>query len=139
MIKSNVIWGSNVLKSTYLVSKVFTLALLLVIGQIGYAEEPLYKGEFKADSLWTIFEGHWEIIEDDGVSFLILKDDFKAEKAPDLKFFLHKLNIDDINSDNAASKDNAVLVKQLSTEDLTTFNVAMADRTVVDFGRIKVR
>lgn len=46
-------------------------------------------------------QGQWQIVQREGTAFLVLSDDFKTRKAPDLKFVLSKLSVDEVNNKNA--------------------------------------
>lgn len=58
-------------------------------------------------------KGSWSIEKRSDGEYLVLSDDFKTRKAPDLKFFLSKKSYGDINGRNAT--DEAVLISQISS------------------------
>lgn len=77
-------------------------------------DQTLFNGRWKANSYFTTFEGAWDIIKNKDKILLVLADDFKAKKAPDLKIFLSKLELDAINGDNASDESTSVLVANLN-------------------------
>lgn len=89
------------------------LILLLAFSVPGNAQD-LFKGKFEADSYFTTFEGNWKISKVDNKIYVALQDNFKAKKAPDLKIFLSKLSLGDINGNNAAKKEFSLLVAKLT-------------------------
>jgi hypothetical protein len=46
-------------------------------------------------------KGTWEIVKKGDTHYLIFDEDFDTKKAPDLKIFLSKLEVNKINADNA--------------------------------------
>lgn len=74
----------------------------------------VHQGKFEADSYFTTFEGDWKIVQTGARLFVVLSENFKAKKAPDLKIFLSKLPLDDINGKNATSKGEPLLVGKLT-------------------------
>ncbi len=91
------------------------LFLNLTVNANAQTDKTLYQGEFEADSYFTTFEGSWKIVQKDQHAYVVLEDNFKAKKAPDLQIFLSKLVLDDINGKNAASKGSPLLVAKLDT------------------------
>lgn len=92
---------------------VVCLLMLNIIYPAVSQDNVLYSGTWKADSYFTTFEGSWKIIQKGEKKFILLGEDFEAKKAPDLKIFLSKLSLEEINSDNASTPDNASLVAEL--------------------------
>ncbi|MDN5211149.1 DM13 domain-containing protein [Fulvivirgaceae bacterium BMA12] len=91
------------------------LFLNIAVNANAQADKTLYQGAFEADSYFTTFEGSWKIVQNDEQLYVVLGNDFKAKKAPDLQIFLSKLVLDDINGKNAASKGAPLLVAKLDT------------------------
>ncbi|MEM6415901.1 MAG: DM13 domain-containing protein [Pseudomonadota bacterium] len=56
--------------------------------------------------------GDWSIVERNGKQFVVLSDDFKTRRAPDLKIFLTPTDIGSLNGDNAT--DRSVLIAPLA-------------------------
>lgn len=58
-------------------------------------------------------KGSWTIETRDGVAYLVLSDDFKTRKAPDLKFVLSRQAVSDVKSRNAMN--DVLLVANLKS------------------------
>ena len=101
----------------------FVICLLLVFAPTifffavnaahGGEREVLYKGQWESDGFFTTLKGSWEIVREGNQKVLVLGDDFKTSKGPDLKIFLSKLPLDKINGNNAAGKGTSVRVAEL--------------------------
>jgi len=78
-----------------------SLALLLSPGRSAKGEE----GGVLFEGTWTrggySIEGSWKIVEQGGKLFLVLDEDFKTRRAPDLKIFLSPLPLDEVGDRNA--------------------------------------
>ncbi|WP_176723324.1 DM13 domain-containing protein [Roseivirga misakiensis] len=94
--------------------KIISTFILLVSISFLNIQEVKYQGEWDNYSRWTTFEGSWKIIKSDNGHKLVLGDDFEAKKAPDLKIFLSKAKLDDIESKNALKIGEPVLVAKLT-------------------------
>ena len=94
--------------------KTLTTLLIAVLLPLGASAESLHSGSFEQDSLFTRFEGDWQIERADGETRIVFAENFRAKKAPDLKVFLSKRTFGDINGSNAADRDDAVLVAPLT-------------------------
>ncbi|MGF1543740.1 MAG: DM13 domain-containing protein [Parvularculaceae bacterium] len=57
--------------------------------------------------------GTWSIVERDGSRYVVLSDDFRTQRAPDLKLFLSPQQPGDITGKNAT--DGAALIAPLSS------------------------
>ncbi len=84
--------------------KPFVVMLGIIIGTAAadavYAADTVASGGFSNIAMKT--KGTWAIEKrDDGV-YVVLSDDFKTRKAPDLKIFLDSQKASDIGDDNAA-------------------------------------
>ena len=70
-----------------------------------------------AEGVWTkktaSISGSWSIVEEGGSHFLILSDDFKTKKTPDLKLFLSSQDLSAIDGSNATSQ--AVFIAKLKS------------------------
>ena len=93
---------------------VLTLVILLV-GITSLNAQKVYNGEWESDSFFISFEGSWEIVKEGSKTYVVMGDDFSTKKAPDLKIFLSKANLSDIDGDNANDKNNAVFVAKLTS------------------------
>ena len=83
------------------------LALVAICSAASAAEYSVWKNqELKVKGTWSIEQ------RVDG-NYLVVSDDFKTKKAPDLKFFLTKANYSAVNGNNAT--DGAVLVAKLKS------------------------
>ena len=58
-------------------------------------------------------QGQWRIEQREGTAYLVLGDDFKTRRAPDLKFVLSNLSVDEVSNKNAMQ--GAKLVSQLES------------------------
>jgi len=79
------------------------------------ADEVISSGSLQADfKSWgkPSVEGDWKITTANGKTYIELADNFKAKKAPDLKFFLSKKKASDVTGKNAT--EDAVFVKLIS-------------------------
>ena len=108
---------------------VMVTALILLSGL--RQSEVVYQGEWKADSYFITFEGSWQILKQQDQYTIVMGDDFEAKKAPDLKIFLSKLPLNEIDGDNAADKSWSVLVAPLS-EYKGSHRCQVPDHIVVD-------
>lgn len=88
-------------------------SILLLAGMLKAQSQTLHTGIWKADSYFTTFEGSWSIIQNDAKLMLLLNEDFESKKAPDLKIFLSKLDLDDIDGDNASDTQVSIFVSDL--------------------------
>lgn len=84
------------------------LVLGLILSSVALADESKPR-EWTKKSFDV--QGSWTLIEEDGVRFLVLSEDFKTKNAPDLKLFLSKRTVTDANNRNATQ--NAVLIAEL--------------------------
>ena len=87
------------------------LVFVITFASLSVAAPPL------AEGTWTkrtaSIGGSWSIVEEGGARFLILSDDFKTKKAPDLKLFLSSRSFSAVDGDNATSQ--AVLIAKLKS------------------------
>ena len=71
--------------------------------------------ELLFEGTWTkggyVIEGGWSIVEEDEGRFVVLDEDFKTRRAPDLKIFLSPLPLDELEDGNATS--GSVLIAPL--------------------------
>lgn len=95
--------------------KILSSLLLITSLFISSTQEASYQGEWDNYSRWTTFEGSWKIVKSGDSHQLIMGDDFEAKKAPDLKIFLSKANLDDIESKNALKLGEPILVAKLTS------------------------
>lgn len=96
-------------------NKILTTLLIFTSLTFSFTQEIAYQGEWDNYSRWTTFEGSWKIVKSGDKHQLIMGDDFEAKKAPDLKIFLSKANLDDIESKNALKEGEPVLVAKLTS------------------------
>ena len=94
---------------------IFSALLLIISIAVQAQSEVVFKGEFERESRWTTFEGSWSIVKEGDSYKVVLADDFEAKKAPDLKIFLSKAPLDDINGKNAVEKGDPILVAKLTS------------------------
>ena len=98
-------------------SHIIIAALLLSFSFFNWADghkSILMSGQLKADfSSWgsPALSGDWKIVLEDGVTYLHLDKNFQAKKGPDVKIFLSRKAVDEIEGSNA--KDEAVFIKLL--------------------------
>ncbi|MEM7297374.1 MAG: DM13 domain-containing protein [Bacteroidota bacterium] len=75
----------------------------------------LFQPEIVASGSWVEksyeIEGNWKIEKSNSEYRIVLDDDFATKKAPDLKLFLSKAALSQLNSKNAI--DDAVLIAEL--------------------------
>lgn len=95
--------------------KIFLTALSLVLAIQVQAQQVVFSGEWERESRWTTFEGSWSIVKEGDSYKVVLGDDFEAKKAPDLKIFLSKADLDDISGKNAVKIGEPVLVAKLTS------------------------
>lgn len=93
--------------------KLVTTLLIYISFSFVAPQDVVYQGEWDNYSRWTTFEGSWKIVKSENGHQLILGDDFEAKKAPDLKIFLSKADLDDIGNKNALKIGSPVLVAKL--------------------------
>ncbi len=87
------------------------LILLIAFMPLSVAAPPLAEGKWTKKT--ASISGSWSIVEEGGSRFLVLSDDFKTKKAPDLKLFLSSRDLSAIDGSNAT--DHAVLIGKLKT------------------------
>ncbi len=87
------------------------LVFVVAFASLSVAAQPL------AEGMWTkktaSISGSWSIVEEGGSRFLVLSDDFKTKKAPDLKLFLSSRDFSAIDGSNATSQ--AVFIAKLKS------------------------
>lgn len=86
-----------------------------IAGITSLTSQTLHSGEWEADSFFISFEGSWEIEKIEGKTYVVMGDDFKTKKAPDLKIYLSTLNFKDVDADNADNSNTSVFVAQLDS------------------------
>lgn len=108
----------------FLVMKFVTTLFIYFSLSFTATQEVAYQGEWDNYSRWTTFEGSWKIIKTDNGHQLVLGDNFEAKKAPDLKIFLSKADLDDIGNKNALKIGEPVLVAKLTSyKGKATYNI----------------
>ena len=85
------------------------LVLLIAVSSLAAAAQPLAEGAWNKKT--ASIQGSWSIVEEGGSRFLVLSDDFRTKKAPDLKLFLSPQELSSVNGKNAT--DRAVLIGAL--------------------------
>lgn len=95
--------------------KLFTTIFLLISLSFLPYQELVYRGEFDNYSRWTTFEGSWKIVMNADKHEIVFGEDFEAKEAPDLKIFLSKADLDDIDSKNALNEGEPVFVAKLTS------------------------
>ena len=93
----------------------YVLSALLLFGTLTINAQTLYSGEWDADSYFTTFEGSWKVVKEGDKTYVVMGDDFKTKKAPDLKIFFSKKDLGDIDGDNAANKGSSIFVAKLNS------------------------
>ena len=88
---------------------------ILIAGITSLSGQKLYSGEWEADSYFTTFKGSWTIEKEGDKTYVVMGENFSAKKAPDLKIYFSKLDFDDVDEDNANSKDTSVFVSKLNS------------------------
>lgn len=83
--------------------------------QLFSQDKIISQGDWKANSYFITFEGNWEIIENNEGSYLLIHDNFSTKKAPDLKLYISKLALDNIDASNADDISNSVFIAKLNT------------------------
>ncbi len=86
-----------------------------IAGIASLTGQNLYGGEWESDNFFISFEGSWSIEKIDGKTYVVMGDDFKTKKAPDLKIYLSTLNFKDVDADNANDSNTSVFVAQLDS------------------------
>ena len=112
------------------------LLFLLATGMMAQDGQVIFSGEFERESRWTTFEGSWKIINQGDSYSVVLGEDFEAKKAPDLKIFLSKADLDDISGKNAVKIGNPVLVAKLTAYEGTATYKIPAGINPADFTTI---
>lgn len=92
-------------------SVVLSLAFVIAFASLSVAGEPLAEGTWTKKT--ASISGSWSIVEEGGSRFLILSDDFKTKKAPDLKLFLSSRDLSATDGSNATTE--AVLIAKLTS------------------------
>jgi hypothetical protein len=93
-------------------SAALALALLLSGPSAQAADsEVLFEGHWTKKG--SAISGSWSIVEEGGKRFVLLDDEFKTKKAPDLKIFLSPLSLKEVDGSNAT--DGALLVSSLES------------------------
>ncbi|NER14509.1 electron transfer flavoprotein [Leptobacterium flavescens] len=91
--------------------KYSALVFLMLFLSQGAFSQSLKKGKW--DKQNKSISGSWEITKKSDGTYIVLSDDFKTKKAPDLKLFLSKKQASSVNGKNA-TKD-AVFVAKLKS------------------------
>ncbi len=92
----------------------YLIAAMLLLPGLAIAET-LFEGQLEQNSFFTKLEGDWQVVQEAGQTRIVFADNFAAKKAPDLKIFLSSKPFADINGDNAADQQHAVLVSELTS------------------------
>lgn len=95
-------------------NKILSTFLIVTSLIVTSPQEVAYQGEWDNYSRWTTFEGSWKIVKSGDSYQLIMGGDFEAKKAPDLKIFLSKADLDDIGSKNALKIGEPIMVAKLT-------------------------
>jgi hypothetical protein len=99
--------------------KNYILAAIILLGVSVFSladtkKTILMGGQLEADfSSWgnPALSGGWEIVREEGKTYLDLSKDFQAKEGPDVKIFLSRVTADKITGKNASNE--AVFVKLL--------------------------
>lgn len=75
------------------------------------AETVLHEGAWTNQNYKT--QGTWKIVDRDGAAFVVLSDDFKTKRAPDLKIFLNTRAAADVTNGNATT--GSAFIAELSS------------------------
>lgn len=104
--------------------KIISTLLIFISLSFVSSQEVVFEGEFDNYSRWTTFEGKWKIIKSGDKHQIVFGEDFEAKEAPDLKIFLSKANLDDIESKNALKEGDPVFVAKLTAyEGAATYDI----------------
>jgi hypothetical protein len=90
------------------------LALALLVSGPGAQaadSEVLFEGHWTQKG--SAIAGSWSIVEEGGKRFVVLDDEFKTKRAPDLKIFLSPLSLKEVDGSNAT--DGALLISALKS------------------------
>lgn len=80
--------------------------------------------------------GGWEIIKEGGQTIIRFDNSFKTKQGPDLKVFLSKKSISEVNGRNATQ--DSVMISVLSANSGTQDYVLPADINIEDFSTILI-
>lgn len=104
------------------------------------ATTPPENGNVLFSGSWTdggySIAGGWSIVEEDGDRFVVLDEDFKTRKAPDLKIFLSPLPLGEL-SDSTAT-EGSVLVAPLESHGGTSRYPIDAETDLGDYQSILI-
>lgn len=95
--------------------KIISIFLIFISLSFTSSQEVVFEGEFDNYSRWTTFEGTWKIVKNADQHQIVFGEDFEAKKAPDLKIFLSKADLDDIESKNALKDGEPIFVAKLTS------------------------
>ena len=102
--------------------KVLLLSLLISLWPAhGLAADTIAQGTWQKKSYAV--QGQWRLIQDGDRIKVVLGDDFSTKNAPDLKIFLSKKSVAELNGKNAAQ--GALLAGVLKTTDTALFGKKM--------------
>ena len=87
------------------------LVSIVAFASLAVAAGPLAEGKWTKKT--ASISGRWSIVEEGGSRFLVLSDDFKTKKAPDLKLFLSSKDLAAVDGSNAPR--HAVLIAKLKS------------------------
>ncbi|MCC1483082.1 DM13 domain-containing protein [Winogradskyella immobilis] len=114
------------------------LFALLITGIASLNAQTTHSGKWEADSYFVSFKGSWKIVKEDAKTYVVMGDDFSAKKGPDLKIFLSKLNLKDIDGDNASAKGQSVFIAELKSFKGTNKYLIPSNINVSDYKTILV-
>lgn len=81
--------------------------LLVVLAAAQVTASPMARGDFKADFKSFLsgpaLVGSFQLVEEEGVTYLEFGASFKAQKGPDLRIFLSKRSPESVTGDNAVN------------------------------------
>jgi len=116
-------------------SKISTFFMLALMSLAFLAVSPPASAEVIDGGTWTkkkyAIKGGWEIIKEGGQTIIRFDDSFKTKSGPDLKVFLSKKSIAEVNGKNATQ--DAVMISVLSANKGTQDYVLPAEIKLEDW------
>jgi len=111
--RSAAVWYDVNMKKLLVFCSALVALIVVMAPSLLSAQEVLYEGELGARHASPL-DGGWQIIaREDGTRVLVLGDDFRSRRGPDLKIFFSRMPLNRIRDYNAADRSHAIRIGRL--------------------------
>lgn len=99
------------MRMTHPLAIVALVLTTMFAGAAALAADTLHEGAWTKKTQKA--SGTWSIVEEDGARFVVLSDEFKTKKAPDLKLFVSPKTVKELKNKNAT--EGSAFIAQLTS------------------------